>query len=61
MEPLTTRGPLDDSRRDDEYRVVGDEFGEIFHRPPPAEQLEARMSAMCDFANRPTRQDSSIP
>jgi Fic family protein len=53
-----TDGTLDDPggagrlRRDNEYRVVGDEFGEIFHRPPPAEQLEARMSAMCDFANQ---------
>jgi Fic family protein len=38
-------------RNDNEYRVVGDEFGEVFHRPPPASQLEDRMAAMCEFAN----------
>ena len=37
---------------DDEYRVVGDDFGEVFHQPPPAAQLEERMEAMCRFANR---------
>jgi Fic family protein len=53
-----TEGTLDDPtaagrfRRDDEYRVVGDDFGAIFHQPPPAEQLEARMAAMCEFANQ---------
>jgi len=30
---------------------VEDEKGEVFHDPPPADQLEARMKAMCDFAN----------
>jgi Fic family protein len=54
---LVTQETLDDptaagrTRRDDEYRVVGDEFGEVFHRPPPAGQLEERMAAMCEFAN----------
>ena len=38
-------------RKPDEHRVVGDMYNEIFHDPPPAEQLEARMAAMCDFAN----------
>jgi len=38
-------------RGDDEYRVVGDHLGEVFHNPPPAGQLDARMVAMCDFAN----------
>ncbi len=38
-------------RRDDEYRVVGDDSGEVFHKPPPADQLEDRMAAMCAFAN----------
>jgi Fic family protein len=54
---LVTEHTLDDPpaagrfRRDDEYRVVGDEFGEVFHRPPPYQQLERRMADMCAFAN----------
>lgn len=35
----------------DERIVVGDMYGEVFHRPPPAEQLKERMKLMCDFAN----------
>jgi Fic family protein len=39
-------------RRPDEERIVGDDFGEVvFHRPPPAEELERRLAAMCEFAN----------
>jgi Fic family protein len=38
-------------RRADEYRVVGDDYGEIFHHPPLDSELEERMAAMCDFAN----------
>lgn len=38
-------------RRADEIMVVGDDFGEVFHNPPPSEQLEKRLSEMCDFAN----------
>jgi len=34
--------------------VVGDMYGEVFHNPPPAEQLEERMASMCDFANGKT-------
>jgi Fic family protein len=41
-------------RQPDEQRVVGDDFGEIFHNPPPAEQLPQRLRAMCDFANGKT-------
>jgi Fic family protein len=54
---LVTQDTLDDPtaagrpRNDNEYRVVGDEFGEVFHRTPPASQLESRMAAMCEFAN----------
>jgi Fic family protein len=39
-------------RRPDENVDVGDEIsGKVFHTPPPAEQLEGRLSAMCVFAN----------
>lgn len=30
---------------------VSDIEGKVFHTPPPAEELPARMQAMCDFAN----------
>jgi Fic family protein len=42
-------------RRADEKRVVGDDFSEtIFHDPPPSHELEARLVAMCEFANGKT-------
>ncbi|HOY57073.1 MAG TPA: Fic family protein [Verrucomicrobiota bacterium] len=54
---LVTEKTLDDAaaagrfRRPDEQRVVGNDFGEVFHEPPPAAELPARFQAMCDFAN----------
>ena len=57
---LVTNKTLDDSkaagrfRRPDERIDVGDDYGEVFHDPPPAEQLEDRMAAMCAFANGET-------
>ncbi len=57
---LVTEKALDDPtaagrfRRDDEKRVVGDDFGQVYHDPPRAEELEARMAAMCAFANGTT-------
>lgn len=41
-------------RRADEVMVVGDDFGEVFHTPPPSDQLETRLKEMCDFANGKT-------
>jgi Fic family protein len=41
-------------RRADEKRVVGDDYGQVYHDPPPAEELESRMAAMCAFANGET-------
>ncbi|PCJ54320.1 MAG: filamentation induced by cAMP protein fic [Candidatus Hydrogenedentota bacterium] len=39
-------------RKPDEKVVVQDSLtGEIFHRPPPANQLEEQISFLCDFAN----------
>jgi Fic family protein len=55
---LVTEKTLEDTsaagrfRRPDEKRVVGDDFGEVFHDPPRAEELAGRFQAMCDFANR---------
>ncbi len=41
-------------RRKDEDINVSDIDGTGFHTPPPAEELESRMNAMCDFANGKT-------
>jgi Fic family protein len=41
-------------RRPEEKRVVGDEYGEVFHEPPPAAELSTRLQAMCEFANGQT-------
>ena len=41
-------------RRPDEVVDVEDIEGEVYHEPPPAEQLEKRCQAMCDFANEKT-------
>ncbi len=57
---LVTEKTLDDPtaagrfRRADEKRVVGDDYGQVFHDPPPAEELADRMAAMCAFANEET-------
>ena len=55
---LVTDKTLDDSiaagrfRTSEEKRVVGDQWGqEIYHEPPPAEELTNRLRLMCDFAN----------
>lgn len=38
-------------RRADEHIHVSDFEGTVFHTPPPAAELPARLEAMCDFAN----------
>jgi Fic family protein len=38
-------------RRSDEDINVSDMEGNVFHTPPPAEELPERLEAMCDFAN----------
>jgi Fic family protein len=57
---LITENTLDDPsaagrfRNETEKRVVGDDYGEVFHDPPPAPELEQRLAEMCDFANGKT-------
>lgn len=57
---LVTEKTLDDPsaagrlRRADEVRIVGDDYGNVFHQPPAAGELTARLQAMCDFANAKT-------
>jgi len=54
---LVTEGTLGDPsaagrfRKPDEEIVVGDAYGEVFHTPPPADELDDRMETMCAFAN----------
>jgi len=38
-------------RRAEERIVVEDMYGHVYHVPPPAEDLEKRIEAMCRFAN----------
>jgi Fic family protein len=54
---LVTTKTLDDSSAvgrfctaDEKVHVI-DMYNEVFHDPPPANQLEERMAAMCAFAN----------
>ncbi|MDQ3035536.1 MAG: Fic family protein [Myxococcota bacterium] len=57
---LVTDGALDREsasgrfRRHDENVFVGDDYGEVFHDPPPAAELVQRLEAMCAFANGET-------
>lgn len=54
---IVTENALDDMtaagrfRREEEYRIVGDEYGVVFHEPPRCTELESRTEAMCAFAN----------
>lgn len=40
-------------RKPGESVRVEDRFGEVLHEPPPAQELEARLRTLCDFANEP--------
>lgn len=54
---LVTDGVLDNPAMAGRFRgmgqkvVVDDLEGEVYHEPPPAEELETRCGMMCDFAN----------
>jgi Fic family protein len=58
MHRIVTDGTLDNPDAagriqgpDAERIIVGDFYGETFHRPPPAEELPERMERLCRFAN----------
>jgi len=57
---LVTEKTLDNSSAVGRFRTANekihviDMYNEVFHDPPPADQLEERMTAMCDFANGKT-------
>ena len=54
---IVTDGTLDDQfeagrlQQPDDDRVFVDWNGQLLHRPPPAEQLPARLDRLCAFAN----------
>lgn len=48
-------------RRADEPIFVKSDSGEILHEPPSADCLEARLQAMCSFANDPGAEGGFIP
>jgi Fic family protein len=67
LHEIVTEGTLDNSdacgrfQRDDEERVsVQDEYGNILHAPPPANEIPQRMSQLCDFANN-AASESYVP
>jgi Fic family protein len=59
LQRILTEGTLDNPdaagrlQRPDEERVAVWFDGQVVHEPPPAEQLPARLQALCDFANEP--------
>lgn len=67
LQRIVTDGTLDDPgaagrfRRADEDIVIEDETGRRLHTPPPARELDARMRAMCDFANGDTAGGEFVP
>ena len=63
---ILTEGTLDDpsaagrlqAPKDERVAVYDRQTDELLHQPPPADQLPARLQALCDFANEP---DDSEP
>ena len=57
-----TRGTLDDPAAEGRFRspsddiYVGDQEGQVLHRPPHSDTLKERMDSMCEFFNRPSEQ-----
>lgn len=68
LQRILTEGTLDNPdaagrlQRPDEIRVavVDPKTDKVVHMPPPAEQLPARLQAMCDFANEGESPDRFI-
>ncbi|MGW8256868.1 MAG: Fic family protein [Thermoguttaceae bacterium] len=61
MDTLSDPGAYDRFRTEEDKVIVGDDYGSVFHVPPPADQLEDRMAAMCDFANGKTPKEFIHP
>lgn len=51
----TLKNPANEGRfrqTDDDVRIEDEESGEVFHMPPPADKLPARIARLCEFANQ---------
>ncbi len=57
LHAIVTKGTLDTGdaagrfRTSDEHINIGDNYGNVYHVPPPASELAKRVQRMCDFAN----------
>ncbi|QQR90922.1 MAG: Fic family protein [Myxococcales bacterium] len=49
---LDNEGAAGRFRKATEHIQVKDDYDKVYHLPPPASELETRMQAMCDFANK---------
>ncbi len=64
---LVTQDTLDEPSMAGRFRTrgqvvdVGDLYGQVFHTPPPAEQLDERVKALSDFANADTPKEFVHP
>lgn len=66
LQRILTHDTLDDEgqigrfrRPDEDIKVVDNASHVVLHDPPPAEQLPARLQALCDFANADTLQSAT--
>lgn len=63
---IVSQGTLDDQSAAGRFRTareevrVEDDYGQVFHTPPPASGLEDRMQKMCEFANSSSMDESFI-
>jgi Fic family protein len=51
----TLKNPANEGRfrqTGDDVRIEDEESGEVFHTPPPADKLPARIARLCEFANQ---------
>ncbi len=59
----TLESPMDGGRfrlDSDQVTICAEETGETLHTPPNANELPARIQAMCDFANAPKNSDPYV-
>ena len=64
---LVTHETLEDPSMSGRFRLdghridVGDVYNQVFHTPPPAKEIDARIAALCDFANGTTPKEFVHP
>ena len=60
MDTLENPDAVGRFRHADEPGKVADDEGTVYHEPPPADKLAARVQAMLDFANGNDQEDNFI-